>query len=76
MKRVVFSHVFVFMCRYWPVIDDALRHAAFDRGVKVRLMGSLWNHTAPDMKNYFQSLSILSGSFRYHLTIDIQVVCI
>ncbi|KYR01470.1 phospholipase D3 [Tieghemostelium lacteum] len=30
---------------FWPVIDDALRAAAFNRGVKVRLLVSHWNHT-------------------------------
>ena len=48
--------------RYWPVIDDALRRAAFDRKVKVRLLASLWNHTRPDMKYYLQSLAALNGA--------------
>ena len=48
--------------RYWPVIDDALRRAAFDRKVKVRLLASLWNHTRPDMKFYLQSLAALNGA--------------
>ena len=39
-------------------------------------MGSLWNHTFPDMKNYFRSLSALSGSFNFGLKVDIQVVCL
>lgn len=47
---------------YWPVIDDALRRAAFDRKVKVRLLASLWNHTRPDMKYYLQSLAALNGA--------------
>lgn len=45
---------------YWPVIDDALRRAAFDRKVHVRLMASLWNHTRSDMKNYLRSLAALN----------------
>ncbi|KAL9950329.1 hypothetical protein ACROYT_G042815 [Oculina patagonica] len=45
---------------YWPVIDDALRQAAFDRKVKVRLMASLWNHTRADMKFYLRSLAALN----------------
>ena len=45
---------------YWPVIDDELRKAAFDRGVQVRLMASLWNHTRSDMKLYLKSLAVLN----------------
>lgn len=45
---------------YWPVIDDALRKAAFDRKVHVRLLASLWNHTRFDMKYYLQSLAALN----------------
>lgn len=45
---------------FWPVIDDALRRAAFDRKVRVRLMASEWNHTRTDMKNYLRSLVALN----------------
>ncbi|XP_020611844.1 phospholipase D3-like [Orbicella faveolata] len=45
---------------YWPVIDDALRKAAFDRKVHVRLLASLWNHTRSDMKYYLRSLAALN----------------
>ncbi|KXJ05005.1 Phospholipase D3, partial [Exaiptasia diaphana] len=47
---------------YWPVIDDALRKAAFDRGVVVRLLAGLWNHTRPDLKRFLKSLSAINGS--------------
>ncbi|KAF2069645.1 hypothetical protein CYY_009039 [Polysphondylium violaceum] len=30
---------------YWPLIDDAIRSAAFNRNVKVRMLVSHWNHT-------------------------------
>ena len=30
---------------FWPVVDDALRKAAVERGVHVRLLLSLWDHT-------------------------------
>ena len=61
-----------FPTRYWPVIDDALRRAAFDRKVQVQLMASLWNHTRPDMKFYLKSLAALDGAN----DASIQVVCI
>ena len=47
--------------RYWAVIDDALRSAAYNRGVNVRLMGSYWNHTSEDMIQFLASLSANSG---------------
>lgn len=31
--------------RYWPDVDDALRRAAVERGVSVRLLVSIWSHT-------------------------------
>ncbi|VDP69545.1 unnamed protein product [Echinostoma caproni] len=46
---------------YWPVIDDALRSAAIDRGVEVRLMVSLWPSTPKTMSRYLQSLRWLNG---------------
>ena len=50
------------MFRYWPLIDDALRAAAYNRGVNVSLMGSHWNHTSQDMLAFLTSLSANSGT--------------
>lgn len=55
---------------FWPDIDDALRRAAIDRGVRVRLLISHWDHTRPSMMRYLRSLAVLSGS---HPSVDIQV---
>ena len=49
-------------CRYWPLIDDALRSAAFERGVRVRVMASWWQHSRRDLANYLRSLQALNGS--------------
>ena len=49
------------MCRYWPVIDDALRSAAFDRRVTVRLLASHWAHTMKDMYAFLCSLSMMNN---------------
>ncbi|XP_054848620.1 5'-3' exonuclease PLD3-like isoform X2 [Eublepharis macularius] len=46
--------------RFWPVIDDALRAAACDRKVNVRLLISCWPHSHRDMFVFLESLSILS----------------
>lgn len=45
--------------KYWPVIDDALRRAAVERGVHVRLMASKWKSTRKSLYSYLKSLSSL-----------------
>ncbi|KAK7103131.1 5'-3' exonuclease PLD3-like [Littorina saxatilis] len=57
--------------RYWPVIDDALREAAFDRRVRVRILASKWNHTKKDMYPLLCSLTMM-GHLHYPHT-DLQV---
>ena len=44
--------------RYWGVVDDALRAAAF-RGVRVRMLLGLWAHTSPRVRPYLASLDAL-----------------
>jgi len=46
---------------FWPVIDDALRRAAIERGVGVELLMSRWNHTRSSMYKYLESLQDLDG---------------
>uniref|UniRef100_A0A8D0GTY3 PLD phosphodiesterase domain-containing protein n=1 Tax=Sphenodon punctatus TaxID=8508 RepID=A0A8D0GTY3_SPHPU len=46
--------------RFWPVIDNALRAAACQRKVNVRLLISCWQHSARSMFVFLESLSILS----------------
>lgn len=58
-------------CRFWPDIDDALRAAAIDRHVKIKLLVSKWNHTRNSMNYFLRSLSSLSKAYR---NVDIQVV--
>jgi len=55
---------------YWPQIDDALRSAAYSRGVNVRVMGSYWNHTLPDMLKFLRSLADMSGTGSFQGTIE------
>ena len=54
--------------KFWPYIDDALRAAAVNRGVKMRLLASHWNHTRPAMVRFLSSLQDISGP-----GVDIQV---
>ena len=48
--------------QFWPDIDDALRRAAINRGVRVRLLTSHWAHTRPAIARFLRSLADLSGS--------------
>ncbi|KAH8269365.1 hypothetical protein KR018_007472 [Drosophila ironensis] len=55
---------------YWPYIDDALRRAAVDRGVAVKLLISWWKHSNPSEDRYLKSLlDLVSKEDR----IDIQI---
>jgi hypothetical protein len=51
--------MFFLHSRYWPVIDDALREAAFARNVTVRLLTSKWQHTMKDMYSFLCSLQMM-----------------
>lgn len=42
---------------YWSVIDEALRKAAFDRGLKVYLLSSRWPHTSGQQTAFIKSLN-------------------
>lgn len=64
--------IFFSVKRYWPVIDDALRRAAFDRRVNVSLLISYWNHTWEDMPKYLKSLAEMR--FYGYPKININVV--
>jgi len=56
--------------KFWPKIDDALRRAAINRGVRVRLLTSHWAHTRPAIARFLRSLADLSGS---NPKVDIEV---
>ncbi|XP_058146831.1 5'-3' exonuclease PLD4 isoform X2 [Dasypus novemcinctus] len=63
-----FSHP----ARYWPVLDNALRAAAFDRGVRVRLLVSCWLNTDPRMFPYLRSLRALDNPSA-GVSVDVRV---
>lgn len=58
--------------QYWPPIDNALRRAAVERGVAVKLLISWWKHSDPNEDNYLRSLQELSTSNHHH--VDVQIV--
>lgn len=47
--------------KFWPVIDNAIRRAVVERGVKVELLMSHWAHTRPAMLRFLASLQDLTG---------------
>lgn len=63
------------MYRFWPEVDDALRRAAYNRGVHVRFLGSCWNYTSPDMIKFLKSLADISLTATGNSNGTIQAVC-
>ncbi|EHB01401.1 Phospholipase D4 [Heterocephalus glaber] len=57
---------------YWPVLDNAVRAAAFGQGVHVRLLVSCWLHTDPTMFPYLRSLQAFSNP-RAGISVDVKV---
>lgn len=47
--------------RYWPVIDDAIKRAAYERKVGIRLLVSCGRDSDPIMRLFLQSLDSLNS---------------
>jgi len=58
--------------KYWPHIDNALRTAALEHKVSIKLLISWWNHSRSSEDYFLRSLEALSESYK---GVDIQVVC-
>ncbi|KAL0603088.1 5'-3' exonuclease PLD4 [Plecturocebus cupreus] len=58
--------------RYWPVLDNALRAAAFAKGVRVRLLVGCGLNTDPTMFPYLRSLQALSDPAT-NVSVDVKV---
>ncbi|XP_027494143.1 phospholipase D4 [Corapipo altera] len=58
--------------RYWPTIDNALRRAAFNHRVQVRLLVSCWTSSDPAMLNYLRSLRALNNPHA-HIRVDVKL---
>lgn len=56
------------------MLDTALRAAAVDRGVHVRLLVSCWLNTDPSMFPYLRSLQALSNPAA-HVSVDVVSTC-
>ncbi|XP_044014381.1 5'-3' exonuclease PLD3-like isoform X2 [Aphidius gifuensis] len=49
--------------KFWPIIDNALRSAAINRKVTVRLLISWWKHSRKSEDNFLKSLVDLTDSY-------------
>lgn len=56
--------------KFWPIIDDALRKAAIENRVTVKLLISWWNHSRSEEDYFLRSLQDVSGSYK---GVDIEV---
>ncbi|KAM3718115.1 5'-3' exonuclease PLD3 [Dirofilaria immitis] len=64
--------------RYWPVIDDALRKAAYN-GIKVKLLISKWKTTRPTLFAFLKSLEVITSTLpckRAYDTKKKRLICI
>lgn len=59
--------------QFWPHIDDAIRKAAIENRVTVKMLISLWNHSRSNEDNFLKSLESISNSYK---GVDIQIVSI
>ncbi|XP_077587953.1 5'-3' exonuclease PLD4 [Stigmatopora nigra] len=57
--------------RYWPTIDNAIRAAAFDKCVAVRILVSCWHNSYSTMLPFLRSLASLN-SYKDHINIKIK----
>ncbi|XP_067471135.1 5'-3' exonuclease PLD4 [Thunnus thynnus] len=58
--------------RYWPIIDDAIRTAAFERRVKIRMLISCGRDSDPAMLPFLQSLASMDSP-QQHINIQIKL---
>lgn len=56
---------------YWPVIDNALRRAALERGVAIKVLISWWKYSDPSEDHFLRSLQALD---KITEGVDIQMV--
>ncbi|CAK9293823.1 unnamed protein product [Gordionus sp. m RMFG-2023] len=60
--------------QYWPIIDNALREAALNRGIKIRMLISWWEHSNPKTLHFLKSLYELTFTGLADIQIRILVI--
>ncbi|XP_031982804.1 phospholipase D3 isoform X3 [Corvus moneduloides] len=56
--------------RFWPAIDERLRKAVFERGVRLRLLAGCWRHSRASMFPFLKSLAAVADN---HTHYDVEV---
>ncbi|XP_012223859.1 5'-3' exonuclease PLD3-like [Linepithema humile] len=56
--------IYTAQVKYWPIIDNALRAAAIERKIDVRLLISKWKHSRPSESYFLKSLQDLTRSYQ------------
>ncbi|KAI1229550.1 Phospholipase D3 [Lamprotornis superbus] len=57
--------------RFWPAIDDRLRRAVVERGVRVRVLAGCWRHSRAAMFAFLRSLDAVGDN---RTRFDVEVV--
>ncbi|XP_010218240.1 PREDICTED: phospholipase D3, partial [Tinamus guttatus] len=61
--------------RFWPLIDDHLRKAVYERRVRVRLLVGCWRHSKADMFPFLKSLAaVADNETRYSVQVRLFMV--
>ncbi|XP_025904593.1 phospholipase D3 [Nothoprocta perdicaria] len=61
--------------RFWPLIDDHLRKAVYERHVRVRLLVGCWRHSKAEMFPFLRSLAAVSDNgTRYSMHVRLFTV--
>ncbi|XP_061599414.1 5'-3' exonuclease PLD4 [Cololabis saira] len=58
--------------KYWSVIDDAIRTAAYDRKIKIRMLISCGRDSDPAMLPFLRSLAAIDSP-RHHINVQIKL---
>uniref|UniRef100_A0A8C2Y7J9 5'-3' exonuclease PLD3 n=1 Tax=Coturnix japonica TaxID=93934 RepID=A0A8C2Y7J9_COTJA len=61
--------------RFWPPIDDALRRAVFERGVRLKLLLGCWAHSKAAMFPFIKSLAAISDNRTGYSAQVVSVSC-
>ena len=59
--------------KYWPVIDNALKVAAIERKIAIKLLISKWKHSRKSEDNFLKALEDITDSYG---KVQIEVVSV
>ena len=60
--------------KFWPVIDDALKRAVIEKGVRVKLLVSKWSHSRKSLFNFLSSLDAFRSFGRGEIQVKVFTV--